>query len=61
LGILFFTLLFTHLRMTHGGQGLELIHRTALDEVPYAIQPFQNKVIKCTETRGLQRDVVYIG
>ena len=31
-------------RITHGGQGMELIHRTALDEVPYAIQPFQNKV-----------------
>jgi len=32
-------------RITHGGQGLELIHRTAVDEVPYAICPFQNKVL----------------
>jgi splicing factor 3B subunit 3 len=32
-------------RSIHGGQGLELIHRTALDEVPYAICPFQNKVL----------------
>jgi len=32
-------------RIIHGGQGLELIHRTALDEVPYAICPFQNKVL----------------
>merc|ERR1711988_1059913 len=31
--------------ITHGGQGLELIHRTAVDEVPYAICPFQNKVL----------------
>ena len=26
-------------------KGLELIHRTATDEVPYAICPFQNKVL----------------
>ena len=32
-------------RIVHGGQGLELIHRTAVDEVPYAICPFQNKVL----------------
>jgi len=32
-------------RVVHGGQGLELIHRTPMDEIPYAIAPFQNKVL----------------
>ena len=31
-------------RIIHGGTGLELIHRTAVDEIPYAIHSFQNKV-----------------
>ena len=32
-------------RIVHGGQSLELIHRTSVDEVPYTICPFQNKVL----------------
>jgi len=32
-------------RIIHGGQGLELIHKTPVDEVPYCIHPFQNKVL----------------